>query len=609
MHQDTAKKFFIVLSAMIVIVPAVINQRAYDVTGIKIIIFFCCSSVLSLFFLFEKKLSIKPAMLLPLVYVLWASVSALMSPYKVFTIMPLITMISLYIIFSASALLPDKYVYVIRSMIIISCIIPLGAGVLQLIMPDLFAPMMQFGSRIPSLFGNPNFFGAWLVIVFPVLMWRGFYGLGMQKWINLVLAALCGLMIVFTGSKAAAAGFIAEILIFGLYFVMQRGKTAAAFFISIIFLMLSFVMTVHVIKLSVFTKESFFFRQQVWKGTVEMIKTRPITGFGPGAFAVAFPSYRPAEIMKWAAEDEYEITYPENFLLQSGAETGIPGMLIAAALFIFAVYLGLKEEKEALDFGAAIAGIIVVNFFGVDMNYISTSAFVAIYAGVLAGGSREKKGLTIKNMWLAAIFAFIFAVYGLYASVKKEISSNYLAAGMAKARIGLYEDSIYFFDRAVAFNGINLDAIYFMGKAFYDSGNKEKSVSVYEKLQSIAPFFVSLQLKLADIYMEKGMLQEAKNHYKRMLDVNPYSEAAAYGMAKAAFMLDNPVEAEKYVQKAIEKHANSHTLYNALGNLKMKKMDFKGAFAAYKKAVDLSPSEDYHYNLIQAEKFMKKAEK
>jgi len=609
MRQATAKQVFIVLSALLIITPAAINPGSYDITGVKPLFFFACAAVLAVILSGEKEIKLKPAVLLPLAYIAWAVLSAVLSPHRVFSIMPVLTLVSLYIVFFASSLLPREFIYALRSAVIVSCVLPVTAGLLEFLFPGIFAPMMQFGSRIPSLFGNPNFFGAWLVIVFPLAMWRGLYGLGMRKWVNLTLAVACAAMILLTGSKAATIGLIAEIVIFGIYFISQRGRTAAALIISVIFAAVCLAMALQVIKRSAVTGESFFFRQQVWKGTAAMIKEMPITGFGKVAFATVFPVYRPHSLMKWAAEDEYEITYPENFILQSGAETGIPGMLIAAALFIFAVYLGLKEEKEALDFGAGMAGIITVNLMGVDMNYVSTSAVLAVYAGVLAGGSHEKEGISLKKVWIVGLMAFAAAAAGFYASVKKEISSNHLASGVINARAAAYDKAIEDFSKALRLNSLNLDAAYFMGKAYYDSGKKDSALRAYGDIQWISPFFVSLQLKLADLYMEMGMPQDSERHYKRMLGVNPYSEPAAYGIARAAFILERPLEAVPYVERALEKHAKSHTLYNALGNLKMKSGDYAGAYESYKKAVDLSPAEDYHYNLRQAEKMIRKAEK
>lgn len=103
-----------------------------------------------------------------------------------------------------------------------------------------------------------------------------------------------------------------------------------------------------------------FIRLLMWKGTLHLATSSPknfLIGTGPETFPYTFQKYRPAEL-NYSSEWEFILNKPHNYYLEVLAETGIVGLFSYLCL----LYWGFKNSDR--EFKASLVGFAVTNFFG-----------------------------------------------------------------------------------------------------------------------------------------------------------------------------------------------------------------------------------------------------
>jgi O-antigen ligase len=122
--------------------------------------------------------------------------------------------------------------------------------------------------------------------------------------------------------------------------------------------------------------EEFSFIGRAWlsQEAREMIRAQPLTGAGIGSFII--------QLARRAGEG-YVIEPVHNIFLLAGAELGIPGLLLMAALTVsFAYHLYGTQNPNAILAGATMAGLGVIGLFD---HYLWTLAPGRIMLGLMLG--------------------------------------------------------------------------------------------------------------------------------------------------------------------------------------------------------------------------------
>lgn len=119
-------------------------------------------------------------------------------------------------------------------------------------------------------------------------------------------------------------------------------------------------------------------RIDFWKGSLQLIKDRPITGFGPDAFAFAFPHYQ--------REPLATSSHPHNMFLKQAVEFGIPSALLYIALIIWILVLGYRceDKKELMSvLILSVLGIVAHNMIDYNLNFTSNALLLWILLGLI----------------------------------------------------------------------------------------------------------------------------------------------------------------------------------------------------------------------------------
>jgi len=88
---------------------------------------------------------------------------------------------------------------------------------------------------------------------------------------------------------------------------------------------------------------TFQHRQAWWSGAVEMVKERPLTGFGTGQFPVLQHEYTGQGAALSNGVHGSLANQAHNFYLQTAAELGLPGLLLVVAILGSFLYAGIKR--------------------------------------------------------------------------------------------------------------------------------------------------------------------------------------------------------------------------------------------------------------------------
>ena len=183
----------------------------------------------------------------------------------------------------------------------------------------------EIGTRIVSLFDNPNIFAEYLILVIPFamacLLRKGKAGEKVMFGCSLLLMLIC---LIFTWSRGAWLGFLVGAVVF--FFVLSQ-KTLPCFLgLILVSPLLSWLIPNAVaerfLSIGNLAESSVSYRISAWHGVVELLKKTWCSGIGVGtaAFNAVYPSMALAGVER--------IEHAHNIYLQLLTELGIPGLLV-----------------------------------------------------------------------------------------------------------------------------------------------------------------------------------------------------------------------------------------------------------------------------------------
>ncbi|MDE2489838.1 MAG: O-antigen ligase family protein [Elusimicrobia bacterium] len=272
---------------------------------------------------------------------------------------------------------------------------------------DPFVWREAFGPRVFSTYGNPNFYGDFLVIVFPILLTQF---LKSRRWSLVPLMALLLINLIGTQTKGAWLGFALVCVLFGAvaliyykqYTAAYRNKIlGAAAFGALALLGVTYKnLETHIVSVN--------FRVFTWEGTWEMIMTQPWIGSGVGSFPPLYPAFRRPPIFHIERKHNTETDHAEDEYLEEMFDNGILGFgvflwLVFSTLIIGFRSLGqmtnslsLKDGRpppRALDLTGLLVsfcGMLGHNCFDVSMRFVSSGVYLGLLTGLIVNVSRGR---------------------------------------------------------------------------------------------------------------------------------------------------------------------------------------------------------------------------
>ncbi|MFA5857767.1 MAG: tetratricopeptide repeat protein [Elusimicrobiota bacterium] len=483
------------------------------------------------------------------------------------------------IIFFTAARVVDSYkkVKLLVTAWTISAVILAVYGIAQhyggfMIMPKVKFDVPQM-DRIMSTFGNPIFFAVFLVTTLPLSIAAAFTA---KKLFTRILFIFCVVVLLialyFTYTRAAWIAAGAALVVFA--FVLIRTLRARIMFLVIATVLLG---------VFAFSTRTVWLRFQehplIWRDTVVMWTKHPIAGIGLGTFHLYFPKHASAELKKIFPQERFIVNDAHNEYLQILAETGVIGFILFFAIIcsyylflhkIFTQKVGHTGEQRV--WLSAIAGsvtaVFVQNIFSVDMRFIISSVYLYLVMGITAGiGCANKETVLVKMpmAWQRGIASAIILFTAYYSAgmvlkpyfaqrklaqtpdffeqklnnpetqlaelqqlavehpadprVHEKIGWVYAKQKMFTQAIDAYEKSLKIQPSHGVFN--NMGNVYFLAL-----NNKDMAIKCYQESLKLSPHQVDARLNLGVAFYYKGMLKEAADQFKKVLEIDPNNEKA-----------------------------------------------------------------------------------
>lgn len=353
----------------------------------------------------------KTIVLLLLAGIAWTGITTLTSTNRLLSIESLVTLIT-----SALLFIVVWYAAPSVSLVVLDLLVPVVVANTTLAALQEYAIWNPFTVPAGTLqhftanafIGNPNLVGAYLSLAALILIVgtitvpgfrRVFYSIG-------AAAAVAGVLI--SQARSGVLTLVAGAVILGLATRRRAIVTVAVGALVIgIAVMLDLRAVTSLIKapeliearqLNALTSQRFVASLTA----IEMFRTSPFTGLGPGTFPLHYFPYRsrlseryPADLLTGNAA-HFEVTHNEH--LQLLAETGVPGYLLFLAFvaaIVFTVRRGRHDESEdirgrvarelIIPFTVAFLVLCVAQF---PLHVAVTKHLIVSIAALLAGWSR-----------------------------------------------------------------------------------------------------------------------------------------------------------------------------------------------------------------------------
>jgi len=209
--------------------------------------------------------------------------------------------------------------------------------------------------RIFSSIGQPNFLGSWLLLVMPLAVFGLINKKSLIKYSSLFLLILLFLNLFWTKSRGAWLGCLGMMIFMGILFFWQQNKKKIIFpvallLIIILLLFLAPHFNIQKDKLAINPflarlvsltdlKEAGQYRLMHWQASADLIKDKPILGYGLGSQRFNFPKYYQPLFAIYEKPNIY-LDYAHNDILDTILASGFLGFF--AYLFLIGYIFGLS---------------------------------------------------------------------------------------------------------------------------------------------------------------------------------------------------------------------------------------------------------------------------
>jgi len=516
-----------------------------------------------------------------------------------------------------------------------------GCGILQSYKIDL----TRWESGVISTFGNPNFLGGYLAMVFflPLTLFLLtspkkkslikkiiFLGLSLSSFI---LIYKCFSLL---GHRGGALGVGAGILLFGIligkHFLLKMKIRFAVIFVVMciatgIFylggksdLIQKFTSTVTVAKEEGKAIPTLKFastaetRVYIWQTGLRIIKEHPFLGVGPDALRLVSTQYEKIEFIRTEGGRNCLIDKVHNEILDMAITRGLLGLaayfwlIILFFKFAYKSYSLIKEENKILLVGVlgAITSYLVQNEVG--FGIIGTSSLFWLLLGMAISVGMPKPQITrpIKLpliIRLVICLPLLILIYSLISlSLRPYIADIYYKNGLAMVQYNNIDQAIASYEKALEY----YHEEFYYGEvlnAYNIKFNQTKDMQWLDRLitkgeeavrcNPLHPYYYNLlsssygekYLRTGDeTYAHKSMAASKKALKYKPLFADPYNNMAAIYVRQGKYE-----EATKEMEQASKLFPDDYNYLRILAELSQVKGQLNKAIDFFKKASECAP--------------------
>ncbi|HIE43685.1 MAG TPA: tetratricopeptide repeat protein, partial [Candidatus Omnitrophica bacterium] len=493
----------------------------------------------------------------------------------------------------------------------------------------LFYYLQQRTSVVPSTFGNPNFFSAYLILMIPLVGLVGSYNFIHKNFLLAsILFIVCGVsfyLVLIIKSQGAflglAASFVFSIFLFRGHIFKPKRKILITilcfiFFITSILGLGKYLAEIPTLLAREMETGTLGIRVRIWAGTLKMIRERIFTGWGIGTYYLVYPNFR---IPKYFLNPHSvnATRHAHNELLEITSEMGVVGLVLFLWIIGSILYRGVRLFHRG-PFGvgdfihaglmAGVVALLVQNLTGVNLRFSSSGLYLYLTLGLISSrvgcwdeGEKFFKKVFSRRRVLICVPVIVALLFGwFYAKETLELikSSVHLKKGIMARNRKRWDEAIEEYQKAIFWDAYSLRAYYRLAYAYAETGKLEEAASTYKQLRRLAPDYAQIHYNLGALYLKMGKLQAAKKELERSIELNPYEPKTHCNLAVVYLKLGEEKKAIGHYMRAIvaqeEKKRIDPNLpdfggsYAGLGNILFSQKKWKEAAKAYEKAVQLN---------------------
>lgn len=313
--------------------------------------------------------------------------------------------------------------------------------------------------KLNGFYGNKNIFAVALLFKLPFLYYAFMRYKGFIKWISLVLVFMIAFCLVILSTRSSFIGLIFQaviLLVYGVYSILKVNRSKKA--------ILGFVLPLLAIGCGFFSGNRFIEynyehfaaknvknnysvderfksiadgnskgRLLIWKNTVEIIKEKPLSGYGVGNHKLAIMKVECAKKHDYIVSD-----HAHNDFLEMFSELGIFGCLIYILTYVFAAIYSLKqmfakEVNELFRLRAMVGGTIILTYmndamFNFPLERADCQIYLAIGLALLISNhikikKNQKEGLSkpcLVTLLILVVPVFVLETTHCYSSIMQK---------------------------------------------------------------------------------------------------------------------------------------------------------------------------------------------
>ncbi len=479
-------------------------------------------------------------------------------------------------------------------------------GILQHFGIDFVKWFSSPQERVCSTLGNPNFLGAYLIMLIPLTLSRIIKKMKTYYLFLLLLLLTC---LIFTYSRAAWIGLIGSIMLWVilnkkilLFSIPKKLFYLTGTIILFIIIFLSFykftprknlhsnILSPVIERITSITnlkEQDIASRLSGWKSCLKMIKNQPLLGMGQDTFGINFRSYMSPSYETFSRRN-VNAGYAHNEFLQIIVTRGILGIIIYIFLLFTFFKTGIKVIKKT---DLSLTSSIKNSDQESGQLYHSDLEITLLTSGLMSSAV----ALLIQNQFSFSILTttvIFWFLLSFIAIIEKEISIHPITEHKESPMFSLVRIKLTHF--------LNLKAI------------KYPLYSIIGITTTILILF-TFRIYQADRYFKKGLFLSSKKtydraieKYKKAVQLNPYQAIYHQNFGKAyqdkALFCKNNKEKKLTLNQSIIEYKKYITLipqdalgYNGLGVTyvylgKLDKRFFNSAIINFQKAIMLDPN-------------------
>ena len=446
----------------------------------------------------------------------------------------------------------------LRGLFIIG-VLQAGYGILQYIgkLPSNHSAFVITGS-----FENPAGFIAVLSLLFPIGLQWCLKSKGIEQRLVFFSVGLLLFAIVLSGSRTGfLAILISSFFIFFIEFRIFQNVKFLRYFKQILFSSLVIILLVS-ISLYKLKEDSALGRLFIWKISTEMIKEKPLFGFGYKGFESNYMDYQ-ANYFAKHPQSQYKqladnVLHPFNEFIKIMVNYGFVGIFLYLFLlsFIFWKILKIKYSHKSILIGAFVSFIILSSFsypFHYTPVWFSLSYFTLV---IFCEKLTEKRLFFVRRILLIGIFVagIVFLSFKMYNEMKWKTIAEKSLKGMTKKMLPQYEKLYPYMKNNSLF-------LYNYGAELHIAKQYRKSINILNECQNTFNDY-DLQILLADNLLHIGDTNKAIQAYQHAANMIPCRFLPLYRQFEILKKIGNTNKAKRIAQEIVTKDikVNSKTI-------------------------------------------------